>query len=148
MPLEIITLGEIDRAEFQPVREVLAVHCPNARRQEFSGGDLAQSGIAADLWIICQSWPDEFSTSSVRQIVDLSATSRLICVYGAWCASDGRTRSAWPQAVRVPVDEFDWRLRFELDVIAGGIAPLPLTAARDEQFAVRASYAAEQRAFR
>jgi hypothetical protein len=35
------------------------------------------------------------------------------------------------------VCEFAARLQFELDVIAGRIAPLPVTAARDECFTAR-----------
>ena len=136
MPPAVALLGQSERAEFAPVHAGLAA----ARLEPSWSGpascDLTAAGFA-DLRIVCQSWPDEFSPAEVRRIVTASATSRLICVYGAWCMSDGRTRSLWPQAVRVPVTEFASRLQLELDVITGRAIPLPLTAARDECFAVR-----------
>ena len=144
MSLNIIILGEFARAEFAPVRQAIDALCPRARRQELSVAELARGLDCADLWIVCQSWPDEFASSTVRRIIDASAASRLICAYGAWCASDGRTRDAWPPAVRVPVGEFHRRLAFELDVLAGRSVPLPLTAARDEQFAARVHAAPER----
>lgn len=144
MSLKLIILGEFARAEFAPVRQAIDELCAGAHRQERGASDLQQGMGCADLWIVCQSWPDEFAPSTIRRIIDAGAASRLICAYGAWCASDGRTRDVWPPAVRVPIGEFHRRLAFELEVVAGRRAPLPLTAARDEQFAARVHAAPER----
>jgi hypothetical protein len=129
----VVLIGQSQRTEFGPVLAALASQGVQVTEADCSS-PLPNDALAAELWIVCQSWPDEFSPAEVRRIVNGCASIRLICVYGAWCASDGRTRNAWPAAVRVPVNQFAARLRFELDVIAGRLAPLPVTAARDECF--------------
>lgn len=136
MPPSVVLIGQSERAEFSPVSASLQVNGVQVWRWDSTatGPDVPP---ASDLWIVCQSWPDEFSLGNIGRILNGAATARLVCVYGEWCASDGRTRDLWPLAIRVPVHEFAARLRFELDVIAGRAAPLPLTAARDECFAVR-----------
>jgi hypothetical protein len=136
MPTSVVLLGHSQRTEFGPVHAALANAGLQATRLAHSS-TFPDTRPAADLWIVCQSWPDEFSPAAVRRIVGDCAAARLVCVYGAWCASEGRSRTSWPPAVRVPVSEFTARLRFELGVIDGRVAPLPITAARDECFSVR-----------
>jgi hypothetical protein len=136
MPPSVVLLGRSDRTEFAPVHAALASQGVHVTAHSDAAWD-SGSPVSADVWIVCQSWPDEFSPSAVRRIIDASAASRLICACGAWCDSDGRTRNVWPQAVRVPLHEFTSRLRYELEVLAGRALPLPITAARDEQFAIR-----------
>jgi hypothetical protein len=132
----VVLIGQSRRTEFGPVLAGLAAHSIHVIKSDPSP-QFANGAPSADLWIVCQSWPDEFSPSEVCRIVDGCASKRLMCVYGAWCASDGRTRDTWPLASRVPVCEFAARLRSELGMIAGRTAPVPMTAARDECFAAR-----------
>ncbi len=70
-------------------------------------------------------------------MIGLYPLARLVCCYGPWCASDGRTRDIWPLAVRVPVDAAAERIRRELEVLSGRRQPLPLTASRDEDLSFR-----------
>lgn len=135
MPPSVVLIGQSERSEFLPVLAALETEGLQVQRWRsvLMGPDVPP---AVDLCIVCQSWPDEFSPADIGQILNRAATARLVCVYGECCASDGRTRDLWPPAVRVPVRDFAPRLRFELDVVAGRAPPLPLTAARDECFAV------------
>lgn len=87
-----------------------------------------------ELVIVCQHLPDEFTTAEVHRLIGLFPLARLVCCYGPWCASDGRTRDLWPLAVRVPVELGPERIRRELEVLSGRRRPLPLTASRDEIF--------------
>jgi hypothetical protein len=87
-----------------------------------------------DLVVVCQHWPDEFTEQDVRRLLTLCPLARVACAYGPWCQSDGRSRDIWPLAVRVPAAAAPDRIRRELDVIAGRLRPLPLTASRDEVF--------------
>lgn len=105
---------------FQNVAESLTI----------SGAD----GWHPDLVIVCQHWPDEYTATEVRQVLGVFPLARLICCYGLWCASDGRTRDIWPLAIRVPGDFAAKRIDLELEVLAGTRWPLPLTASRDEIF--------------
>jgi hypothetical protein len=87
-----------------------------------------------DLVIVCQQSPDEYTTAEVRQLLGAFSLARLICCYGPWCASDGRTRGVWPLSSRVPAELAPRRIDLELEVLAGTRWPLPLTASRDEIF--------------
>jgi hypothetical protein len=89
-------------------------------------------GWHADLVIVCQHWPDEYTAAEVRAVLRAFPLARLVCCYGAWCSSDGRTRDVWPLAVRVPAEWAARRIALELEVLAGDRWPLPLTASRDE----------------
>lgn len=92
-------------------------------------------GYIPDMVVVCQHWSDEFSGRDVGRLITKWPLARLVCAYGPWCASDGRRRSTWPQAVRVPVESAPARIQREWDVIRGTRAGLPLTAGRDEAFA-------------
>ena len=95
---------------------------------------LSSSDWQPDLVLVCQHWPDEFPPSDVDRLFRAFPLARFVVCYGPWCASDGRTRSIWPLAVRVPVEEAENRLKRELQVLRGERPPLPLTASRDEIF--------------
>lgn len=90
---------------------------------------------APELILVLQHWPEEFSSQQVQQLISTFPLARLICCYGPWCQSDGRTRQAWPCSVRVPLAAVKNRIDSEIDVISGNKAPLELTAGLDEVFA-------------
>jgi hypothetical protein len=135
----IVLLGDSASAAMRPVLEALQrllpaadVRCAGSiedAAQQFGSGDWHP-----DLVVVCQHWPDEFPFSEVDRLFRAFPLARSVVAYGAWCASDGRTRSIWPLAVRVPVSEVEDRLRRELEVVRGTRSPLPLTASRDEIF--------------
>jgi len=89
---------------------------------------------AADLVVIRQAWPDEYTPGDVARLAAALPLARWVCCYEPWCASDGRRRSTWPEASRVPLARVAERLKREQAVLAGRSRPLPLTASRDETF--------------
>ncbi len=101
--------------------------------------------LPAGLIVACQTWSDEYTAGDVAAILSAAPLARVLCAYGRWCDSDGRTRDIWPLAVRVPVSEFEARLQRELRVLQGTAAPLPLTASRAEIFAARLTPAVNPR---
>ncbi len=140
----ILVIGEIDRTEFSRVRDWLHQIVPAATVQ-ISEGFEGRRGIHdewlenplfdPDLVIICQSWPDEFPAAEVTSAFGRWPLALWVCCYGAWCASDGRTRSIWPISVRVSVSEAEPRLSHVWRVLTEQRGePLPLTASRDEAF--------------
>ena len=142
----ILLLGDSTLPEIHPVVEALSRLSPAAEaRSVRSIAEAAErcghGGWHPDLVVVWQHWPDEFSPSEVDRLFRKFPLARFICCYGAWCASDGRTRSIWPLAVRVPLSEAEDRLCRELAVLRGELAPLPLTASRDEIFAFDTSEA-------
>lgn len=92
-----------------------------------------------DLILVCQHWPDEYSRRDVERLLATFPLARFLCCYGPWCASDGRRRDVWPAALRVPADQALFRVKKELEVIAGGRPPLPWTAGIEEIFAFDAA---------
>lgn len=87
-----------------------------------------------DLVVVLQGWPDEYSACDVQELLTRFPLARIVCCFGAWCETDGRTRNLWPLAARVPVTEALPRIEQEIAVIQGVASPLPLTASRGEMF--------------
>ena len=134
--------GRLGESESHVVEAALAGLPASAlvRRLQGPPGDWPATIAGVDLCIVLQSWPDEFPATTVRDLLSACATARLVCCQGAWCASTGRTGSAWPLAVCTPVERLASRLTYEVGVLRGERDPLPFTASRDEIFA--ALYAA------
>ena len=143
--LSILLVGHCQRQEMSSVRDwsnALGLHA--IVRQTNHLPDDAQLE-PPDLVIVCQSWPDEFSASEVSEALGRWPLALWVCCYGAWCDSDGRTRSIWPISVRVPVAEAEHRLKHVWQVLAEQQGePLPLTASRDEAFEFDHCVAANQ----
>lgn len=136
----VLVVGDADHTEFSRVRDWLR-RLPSDAVLRFARGlmgdcdDNSTSPGAPDFVIVCQSWPDEFSASEVSAALGCWPLALWVCCYGAWCSSDGRTRSIWPISVRVPIEEAEQRLNHVWQVLTEHRGePLPLTASRDEAF--------------
>ena len=132
-------VGDAHSAEMSLVPEAAARHLRGWELREFRGlnpllTDGPADGFFPDLVLVCQRWRDEYSAHAVREGLAQFPVARWICVYGAWCESEGRHGSRWPMAVRVPLRTLETRLATEAAVVKGDIPALALTAARDEVF--------------
>ena len=89
-----------------------------------------------DLVVVLQTWPDQFLAAAVQQLLSQFPLARVVCCYGPWCDSDGRSfDTTWPLAVRVPLQDAGARIEQELAALCDGRPPpLPLTASRGEIF--------------
>lgn len=92
-----------------------------------------------ELIVICQNWPDEFSSHELNALIRRFPISRFICCYGAWCESDGRARNIFPLSIRVPARCARVRIQQEWDIIQGNAKAFPLTTGRDEIFQLEVS---------
>lgn len=144
--IAVLVIGDLASPSMQPVCEAVGLLADQNVVMRFAG-DLSQARLDggspewfADLVIVCQQGPDEHSADDVRRLFRRHPLARLVCCFGPWCESDGRTRSIWPLAVRVPARSTSARIHHELEVISGRRAPLPLTASRDEIFAFDAEF--------
>ncbi|NOX54877.1 MAG: hypothetical protein GXP27_10660 [Planctomycetes bacterium] len=141
--VDVLLIGAADRLEMRPVRDALFQQIRVRRLHHSRDIPSALETVASESWyphlvVVCQSWPDEFLRHDVQRLIGTLATSRLVCCYGAWCESDGRNRSIWPIAVRVPVVAAKQRIQRELEVLRGARLALPITASRDETFGFHA----------
>jgi hypothetical protein len=135
-PSSFLVIGDSSSGEMQPLRtcvDQLIQSGANVRFAATMPVDTAPVWFP-ELVIVCQHWPDEYSRTDVQRLMALFPLGRLVCCYGLWCESDGRTRDAWPLSVRVPVRCAAERIRRELEVLTGVRPPLPWTASRDECF--------------
>lgn len=92
----------------------------------------------SDLTIVLQSWSDQYAAQEVDRLIGQTLSAALLCCYGAWCESDGRNRSIWPDAARIPVRLAQSAITAEVARFAQQLPPLFPTAARDEVFGHRA----------
>ena len=135
----ILILGRTQAAEMQAVVASVRTHVSPRNIQTVSDIESASRLVSeenwfADLVVVCQNWPDEFSESDVQQLLSLFPLARWICCFGVWCESDGRNRDIWPPAIRTPARNAEARIRRELAVLKGTHPVLPLTASRDETY--------------
>ena len=98
----------------------------------------------ADLVIVLQSHSHQYQRAVIDALIGRTIFGRLICCYGAWCESDGRTRDLWPDAVRISSRLAPAFLARELRDCDAGEPALPPTAARDEIFADRLEVAEDR----
>ncbi|HUG90751.1 MAG TPA: hypothetical protein VML55_07960 [Planctomycetaceae bacterium] len=136
----VLILGQGAEPDVEPIDR--AVEAADADAEIRRAGTLAEAvrlasegAWHADLVVVCQLWSREYSEREVRALLRALPLARIVCCYGPWCESDGRSGSPWPLAARVPVREAAARIRREIDVLDGRCPPLPLTASRDEIFA-------------
>jgi hypothetical protein len=132
-PLNVLVLGNRDLLP-QGARSLATRTAADfATLRQFIGDE----GWFPDLVVVVQDWPDQFSQIDVDDLLRLCPLARIVCCFGPWCDSDGRTRSIWPLAVRVPIVAAEGRLAKELSLLAHhetACRPLPLTASRAEIF--------------
>lgn len=142
--IQVLILQNRATSEPMSLMPFLRAQAPRARLDCVNTVDEAALRVEskqriADLLIVIQQWPDEYTSADVSRLLALMPLSRLVCCYGPWCESDGRNRDIWPLAARVPQRDAEARIRLELSVLRGQLAPLPLTAGRDEIFAFSVS---------
>jgi hypothetical protein len=149
----IVLVGEPTAPEFESVAEVLLSAAPEATFRvacdlEQLAGDLRDDDVA-DLIVFVQTWSDEFLFSQVTTLPSVGLLTQLCCVYGPWCASDGRSRSDWPLALRLPLEHFRPDVVVTCARTLGLTQPneelpesqlIPWTAGRDEVFASRYAF--------
>ena len=137
---QLVLIGDVKRREFRTLSQWL---CSQAQLiSEFFGIEPALQHkddrlASADLTIVMQSWSDQFSNSEVNHLIGRTLFSRLLCVYSPACESDGRNRSVWPDAVRVPLRLAQSVIEQELNNVDRDLEALPPTSAGDEIFAHR-----------
>ncbi|RLS44892.1 MAG: hypothetical protein DWH84_03940 [Planctomycetota bacterium] len=143
MPLNLLIVGQTQRAEAKPLVEWLSATLSTAVQEHFTDLTLAleaalRTNTIPDLIVIVQSQPDEFSSTEIARLFAFAPLARVVVAYGAWCESDGRTRHTWPLAARVSLSSAPARIEREWRLLNGmpGSEPLPLSSSREEVFAV------------
>ena len=124
-------------AELRPIRKIVQEELSGWDIREFDHlGELTEAAgeFSPDIAIVCQRWRDQFVPADIASALGHFPLARWICVYGAWCESEGRHGSRWPLAVRIPIWSFRTRLLGEIAIVDGQRPVLPITADREEIF--------------
>lgn len=105
--------------------------------------DALTAGLAerllADVVVVLQAFSDEYAAIDVGQLIGRMLFGRVLCCYGPWCLSDGRTHDVWPVASRVSVTTAWSVLDQEVRNIRTGVPALSPMAAAEEVFVHRAA---------
>ena len=147
LPLpRVVLLGDCRAAEFSSVLNTLTELVPAGTLTQIGRlaelAELYRQGNFPDLLVVVQTWSDEFPFSEFIKLPGFGPLSRVMCCFGPWCVSDGRSRQDWPLALRVPLEHFGAALRREMLQLTApqlAAAPLPWTAGRDEIFHTRSA---------
>lgn len=137
MSPRIVIIGDTTRAEFGAIVDFVS---SLAGSQSFSTTNAALSDphlSRADLIVALESHPDEYSLVEIESLFAASPVARVVCCYGQWSESAGRTRKIWPVALRVQAVAAVARLEREWGLITGSDSEfrLPATGNREETFA-------------
>lgn len=103
--------------------------------EAFSAG-LAEQ-LSADLVVVLQAFSNEYSAADAGQLIGRMLFRRVLCCYGPWCVSDGRTHEIWPVAARVSIASAWSILEQEVRNIRNGVDALLPMAAAEEVFSHR-----------
>ncbi len=140
----VVLCGDPGSAEFEAARRESAAVIPAEGLSQVRNLAELREWLGQhefpDLIVLVQTWSDEFHFAEMLSLPGIGPFSRLICCYGPWCISDGRSRLDFPLAVRVPLEDLRPALFREWEQLT---APhpddsiLPWTAGRDEIFGDR-----------
>ena len=93
--------------------------------------------LSADIVVVLQAFSDEYSAADAGQLIGRMLFRRVLCCYGPWCLSDGRTHEIWPVVARVSVASAWSAIAQEVENIRTGVDALLPMAAAEEVFAHR-----------
>ncbi|MFO1002758.1 MAG: hypothetical protein U0936_20710 [Planctomycetaceae bacterium] len=94
--------------------------------------------LSAEIVVVLQAFSDEYSPADAGRLIGRMLFRRVLCCYGPWCLSDGRTHEIWPAVVRVSVASAWKVLSREIRNVREGVPTLLPMAAAEEVFADRA----------
>lgn len=105
----------------------------------------ANDHSSADGVIVFQSTSDQFAIGDIHRLVGTMLFGRVLCCYGPWCVSDGRSHDLWPVALRVDAHSAIPIIASELEAFRRDLIPISPMAASEEVLAYRMETLEEHR---
>ena len=138
----ISIIGNPLPACFLPVLEAFECVPLNLRRMKYPTIQKAlEAGLGqqseSEFTIVLQSSPEQFAQPDIELLLGRTIMSSIVCCYGPWCESAGRSAAHWPQAIRLPARIAASSIVRQLQKLARGHAPLSSLAAPEEAFSFR-----------
>lgn len=148
--ISILLVGNTARSEFRRARAALdglgrVVSVPDA---ESAAAALGEGQVVADVIVVAQSYPGEFSLRAIDRLRRLAPLSRVLGLMGSWCEGEARTGRPWPGAIRIYWHQWLPRCHRELRRLCRGQCSawgLPITATEEERLLLGARQPVTQR---
>ena len=136
--LSILLIGDADRRVFRQARDCLFTlgHVQRAADAAAAAALLTDAQAAADLIVVAQSHPGEFSHADIDRLRQLAPLARIVALLGSWCEGELRTGRPWPANVRICWHQWPARAERNLRQLVAGRASawtLPVTATEEER---------------
>ncbi|MDZ7619387.1 MAG: hypothetical protein U1E05_20495 [Patescibacteria group bacterium] len=137
-PSSILLVGRVGRAEFREAAASLhqlarvTTACSPAEAEQV----LADGRCPADLIVVAQSFPGEFSTAAIDRLRRRAPLARVIGLLGSWCEGEVRSGEPWPATIRVYWHQWRDRCAAELQRLHAARPAawsLPATATEEER---------------
>jgi len=144
--ISILLLGETDRPEFCDFRSTLESLGRVSRISEVERAIavLETGEIIADVIVIAQAFPRQFSHGDVDRLRRLAPLSRILGLLGSWCEGETRSGQPLPAAIRIYWHQWHARAGREFRRLIQGQCPswgLPVTATEEERLLESAAQA-------
>ncbi len=139
--ISILLLGETDRPEFCDFRSTLESLGRVSRISEAERAiEVLETGeITADVIVIAQAFPQQFSHADFDRLRRLAPLSRILGLLGSWCEGETRSGQPLPAAIRIYWHQWHARAERELHRLIQSQCPswgLPVTATEEERLLV------------
>ena len=148
--LDILLLGDTDRAEFQPARRTLdtlgRVHA--LADVQAAADAIAGAQTAADVIVVAQAYPGQFPQAAIDRLRRAAPLARMVALLGSWCEGEMRSGKPWPGVIRLYWHQAPDRCQRELRHLIEGRGStwgLPITATEEERLLAAAQTPLPQR---
>jgi hypothetical protein len=136
--ISILLVGSTDRSEFREARAVLDASgkVTTAADAESASALLETGQVTADVIVVAQAHPGQFSTEAVDRLRCLAPLARVVGLLGSWCEGETRSGQPWPAAVRLYWHQWAAQAGQEIARSRAGKCStwsLPITASEEER---------------
>jgi hypothetical protein len=141
--ISILLVGNAERSEFRAARESLHAlgRVTEVREAESAAALLAAGEVVADVIVLAQALPGQFSQPIVDRLRRLAPLARVLGLLGSWCEGEMRTGRPWPGVIRVYWHQWLPRCGAQFARLLRGECPafgLPVTATDEERMLLTA----------
>ncbi len=136
--ISILLVGDSTRSEFAEARSALdrLGHVTSVPEADSAAAALSEGEVAADVIVVAQAFPGEFSHAALDRLRRLAPLARVLGLLGSWCEGEMRSGRPWPGAIRIYWHQWPPRCDQELGRMGRGESSawgLPVTATEEER---------------
>jgi DNA-binding NarL/FixJ family response regulator len=141
--ISILLVGDGDRSEFREAWSALQAlgRVTGIVEAESAAAALAEGQVVADLIVVAQAFPGQFSHQAIDRLRRAAPLARVLGLLGSWCEGEMRTGKPWPGVIRSYWHQWVPRCDREVGRIRRGESSawgLPATATEEERLLLAA----------